>query len=689
MKGVTASRALVVAMYVLVADGLVALYLGGLLEELGVLLTGTGAVASFWQTRLRQPLRRMRGGATVPGVIAAAAALVDVVYLAPTALDGLIHLLLFLLVYRLFTRETLRDVRDIGFVCFFMLVAAAPGTFDVGFVFVFVVFLTAGTAMLLLRHVLGESARPGTGAPYVAGAPPILGRQIVSLTAAATVTTLAITVTLFFVIPRIGQAALPFRAKMGRMVSGFSERVSLGAFGEIETDDAVAMRVHVPETVASPALLPGLRWRGIALEHFDGREWTRGEPDRFTVRRTPRGTFEVGRPRGGGVLLAQEVYLEPLGTDVLFGAPRMLRLSVRADTITADGAGSLAVATPAARLRYVVESELEPVAAVRSTVPPVELDDEERARYLQLPALAPRVGALARHAAAGATHPRDAAQRVSAHLASQYRYSRALERKTELSPVEEFLFVTRAGNCEYFAASLAVMLRTLGIPARVVNGFQRGEWNPYGRYFMVRLLDAHSWVEAYFDDAGWVTLDPSPRGDIAAATVPGSVNLYLDALRMRWYRYVVNWSLTDQIEAAGTVRRAARSWSFRMERLAPPPEIGAGALVVVLLAAGTVTVVLIVRRSRTSAARANRTAPPFYERALRALARRGLIPDAGETAREFAERVRRADPVLADPFARVTGGYERARFGGETLDADELRGLERSVAALASARSRA
>jgi transglutaminase-like putative cysteine protease len=679
-----ASRALVAAMYVLVADGLIALHLGGLLGELGVLVTGAAATASLWQARLRAPLARIRGGATVPGVMAAVAALVDVLYLAPTALDGLIHLLLFLLFYRLFTRTTLRDVRDIGFVSFFMLVAAAPGTFDVGFLFVFVTFLAAGTAMLMLRHVLGESARPDDAATFVAGASPILARHIVSLTAVATASTLVITATLFFVIPRIGQAALPFRAKAGRMVSGFSERVSLGAFGEIETDGAVAMRVHVPDTLPSPEVLPGLRWRGIALDHFDGRAWTRREPHRFTVRRTSRGTFDVGRPRGAGVLLTQEIYLEPLGTDVLFGAPHVLRLAVRADMITADGAGSLAVPMAAARLQYVVESELEPVAGARSTARPVALDDDERGRYLQLPPMAPRVTALARQATAGARDPFDAAQRLSAHLATQYRYSRVLERKTDLPAVEEFLFVTRAGNCEYFAASLAVMLRALGIPARVVNGFQRGEWNPYGRYFMVRLLDAHSWVEAHFDDTGWVTLDPSPRGDAAATAGPGSVSLYLDALRMRWYRYVVNWSLNDQIEAAGTVRRAARSWSFRIEQLAPRAELGTGALVAVGVVAGAVAIALIGRRARAGADRGAHAMPRFYERALHALARRGLAPEADETAREFAERVSRAAPAMADPFARVTIGYERTRFGGQTLAAEELRGLERSVAALAA-----
>src|SRR5438034_11603980 len=91
------------------------------------------------------------------------------------------------------------------------------------------------------------------------------------------------------------------------------------------------------------------------------------------------------------------------------------------------------------------------------------------------------------------------------------------------------------------------MLRSLDIPARVVNGFQRGEWNPYGRYFIVRLLDAHSWVEAYVDGA-WATFDPSPRGSIEPGGPPAAVALYLDALRVRWYRYVVGWSLQDRSE---------------------------------------------------------------------------------------------------------------------------------------------
>jgi transglutaminase-like putative cysteine protease len=668
----------VAAMYALVVDAIVALYLGDVLGPSGVGLVTTAVAGSLWQVRLRAPLAQIRGGATVPGLIAGLASIVDLLYFAPTVLDGLIHLLLFLLLYRLYTRETLRDVRDIGFVCFFLLVAAAPVAFDVGFLFVFVAFLLAGTAVLMLRHVLGEADRAARATTIATGAVPIRGRHVFVLSVVAAAATLVITATLFFLIPRIGQAALPLRAKMGRMVSGFSERVSLGSFGEIETDSAVVMRVYVPEETPSPELLRGVRWRGIALDRFDGRVWTREDPDRYSLRRTAAGTFEISRPRGGGVLLAQEIYLEPIGTDVVFGAPRMLRLALRVDTITVDSASSVSVGTAAARLRYIVESELEPAMPRRA--PNRRLDDDDRTRYLQLPPLASRIAALAGEVTRGSADGYDAAKRLTAHLSAHYRYSLALERTTGLPPVEEFLFVSRSGKCEYFAAGLAVMLRSVGIPARVVNGFQRGEWNPYGRYFMVRLLDAHSWVEAWIDDVGWVTFDPSPRGDVTAASAAGPVNLYLDALRLRWYRYIVNWSLTDQIQAASGVRRAARTWSPGLDWLRDPRDFGRPAAAS-LAAVVVVVTVLIVRQVR-SRSTATSVVPTFYARALSMLARRGLVPEAGETAREFLRRATGADPTLGAPLAALTGGYERARFGGASLPSDELRRLEGLVEAL-------
>ncbi|MGH7403520.1 MAG: DUF4129 domain-containing transglutaminase family protein, partial [Candidatus Rokuibacteriota bacterium] len=308
----------------------------------------------------------------------------------------------------------------------------------------------------------------------------------------------------------------------------------------------------------------------------------------------------------------------------------------------------------------------------------------ERERYLQLPALAPDVRRLAREVAGGARDAGTAADRISAHLSANYRYTLALKQESARAPLEEFLFLRRSGNCEYFAAAMAVMLRSVGVPSRLVAGFQRGEWNPYGRYFMVRLSDAHAWVEVYLEGRGWVAFDPSPRGEAVAEAMPGRVSLYLDAARMRWYRYVVSWSLRDQVQLATTVHRQA---SDARVALAWPrdwrvsPALGAGAGIAVVVALSWWLGRRGPARRRTGAPAAM---PAFYSRALRLLARRGLAPGAAETARQFASRVGERAPERAAAFARLTRYYERARFGDAALSEAEWQDVTRALAALGS-----
>jgi hypothetical protein len=505
----------------------------------------------------------------------------------------------------------------------------------------------------------------------------------VSLLAAAI--TFSLAGGLFFVIPRVGQAALPLRAQIGRMVTGFSDRVDLGSFGDIENDHTVVMRVYLPDEGVDPAALPELRWRGVAFDRFDGKTWSSPQAIRRFVRRGAAGDFGIGLPRGAGPIVRQEIYLEPMGTDALFGAPRALRLETRSPTLTVDDMGALAVSSATARLHYVVESELEGRGRPRPGAGPLApaLTEAERERYLQLPPLSPDIARLAREARAGARDRETAARRISAYLSTNYRYTLALKRQSDRPPLEEFLFVRRSGNCEYFAAAMAVMLRGEGIPSRVVAGFQHGEWNPYGRYFMVRLSDAHSWVEVYLDGRGWVAFDPSPRGDTPEAA-PGSVSLYLDAARMRWYRYVINWSLGDQVHLAASVHRQASD--FRLGLSWPrgwrvSPALAALGGVVLVLAVGW-----RLRRQGPTRGRSGPAAamPAFYQRALRLLARRGLAPGAAETARQFAARVGAAAPDRADAFARLTRHYERARFGAAALSPIEWQDVARSLEGLRS-----
>jgi len=683
----SALLALRLVTYLLVGTGVAALYGAGLIGPLGAALVVLAILVSWGheQARERGAVRPALGWCLVAA--AAVAVTVDLFFLAYSLLDGMVHLLLFLILLRLFVRRGLKDLRDAGLLSFFMLVAAASITFGVGFLFVFVVFFALGTWMLMLNHVVSELEQAGGRGPAGTSTRRVFFRgplTRVSLLAAAI--TFALAGSLFFIIPRVGQAALPLRAHVGRMVTGFADRVDLGSFGEIENDHTVVMRVYLPDERVDPATLPELRWRGVAFDQFDGSAWSSAMTPRRFLRRGAAGDFGVGLARGAGPIVRQEIYLEPIGTDALFAAPRALRLELRSPTMVVDDMGGLSVSSPTARLHYVVESELEapgrPRAHAGRLTPP--LTPAERARHLQLPALPPEVRRLARDVRAGAPDPETAARRISAYLSGNYRYTLALTRQSARPPLEEFLFVRRSGNCEYFAAAMAVMLRSEGIPSRVVAGFQRGEWNPYGRYFMVRLSDAHSWVEAYIEGRGWVAFDPSPRGEPAAEAARGSISLYLDAARMRWYRYIVNWSLRDQVQLAQSVHRQASDFRVGLSwprgwRVSPALVAVGGAVIVVAL------VWLVGRHGpiRTQGGPAA-VMPTFYARALRLLARRGLAPAPAETARQFAARVRTTVPDRAEAFARITRHYERARFGASALNETEWQDVTSALAALST-----
>jgi protein-glutamine gamma-glutamyltransferase len=678
-------RALAVAVYLLVAIGVAALFLGGLFGVPGLLVVTALAAGSWWHEALRQGVGQMPRLRIALIALGAAGLAAEIAVSAPSMLDVFTHLLVFLLLVKLYTRRTRRDARDIAFLTFFMLVAASPVTTSVVFLALFVTFLVVGTWLLMLRHVSNEAEE---ATPAALARPPALGfgRDLFGLSLSASAATIAVTALLFVVIPRVGQTALPVQPGGARMVSGFTERVKLGAFGEIETDATVIMRVHLTEFAGgrgAPEALPALRWRGIAFDHFDGREWTVGPSTlRLTLRRDLPVPFPIHQHYGGPIL-TQEVHLEPLDSMMIFGAPRVVRLQGRSDLVTIDDVGNIAVASPSARLHYTVESEPEIGDPRRLRIADTLMPHDPRwqARYTQLPPLPPRIPALARAVAAGSPDPYEAARRVTAWLSRELTYTRVLAAPATADPLEDFLFVRRSGNCEYFAAALAVMLRSLGIPARVVNGFQRGEWNPYGRYFMVRLRDAHSWVEVFVDGAGWVTLDPSPRGAVEPAPMAAPAALWFDALRMSWSRYVVTYSFHDQIAAVETVRRVTWTWSGvalhpSQWRQVPVAAVGGAALVVAafVVAAGW--------RRRRPVRRAV-AVPDFYARALRLLARRGLRPAAGETAREFAGRA--AVAAGAGPLGHVTSAYERVRFGGAVLTPAERAAVDTALGALTAA----
>jgi transglutaminase-like putative cysteine protease len=156
------------------------------------------------------------------------------------------------------------------------------------------------------------------------------------------------------------------------------------------------------------------------------------------------------------------------------------------------------------------------VSLAGSNEPPVpSLSPVDELRYLTLPPLPPRIADLAEDWVKDLESPLDQARRVEAKLRSGYRYDLDSPSGAARNPLEDFLFNSKRGHCEFYSTAMTVMLRSLGIPARNVTGFVGGTYNRFSRSYVVRQGDAHSWVEVWVDGSGWLRFDPTPPSDAA------------------------------------------------------------------------------------------------------------------------------------------------------------------------------
>lgn len=673
--------------HLLVLDGLFALWLTGLFDPLSFGIFLALFVVSWWSDHLRALASKRFWDSLA--FLFLPFLLLDLLYLAESFVAGIVHLLVFLTLYKLFNRQRNKDYLDLYIISFFQLVAASALTISLAFLLAFVAYMVLGTWTFILLHLRKEAGVTDPSSRHVlsGGASPVSLRflffsLLVSLGA------LALTVAFFLAMPRVGRAYLPIKWQLGTMATGFSDRVELGAFGSIQTDPTIVMRVRFPDLDGKSASQLDLHWRGIAFDRFDGQAWFADATSmRRVVLRKEDGLFYVGRSEGTSPVLKQEVYLEPIGTEALFAAPRVLGVAVSSPSLLVDDSGSVTFpAPPSSRIRYFAFSRLERAQdeGLKAGMPQ-PLPDEMQWAYLQLPELSPRIAALARSLVEGAKTPYEKIKRVEAYLQHSYRYSLDLKRDYNTSPLEDFLFQHKQGNCEYFAASMAVLLRSVGIPARVVNGFQKGEWNEFGGYYAVRQKDAHSWVEAYIDGYGWASFDPSPRAIFEAASQAPSGILwrYLDSLKMRWNRYVVDYNLGDQVRLALTFKKRSEAFRNQMASAVEALKLHIARffrktlLLPVLLA----TFALLILRSRVrpgflGSGLFRRQSPsrhriPFYERTLDLLAKRGFIKEAHLTPREFVKKI---EAEAGEAFGSLTELFElyyRVRFGGRPLTLPE------------------
>jgi hypothetical protein len=222
---------------------------------------------------------------------------------------------------------------------------------------------------------------------------------------------------------------------------------------------------------------------------------------------------------------------------------------------------------------------------------------------------------------------------------------------------------------------MVVLAREVGLPARLVNGFAGGRTNEIGGFVVIAQSDAHAWVEIHYEHAGWVRYDPTPA-DLRTHAGPAlsfgeSIADLASALELWWFQRVVGFDRSDQIDV---MKRAWLAWHGRVSESDPPRAerarawravLDRGNAVIGLAVAGAIAVAALLAAQRGRAA--TRAVHPCYARALRLLARRGLVRSAGATARAFAREVDAALPAsAAAAFAELTEAYLCERFGART-----------------------
>ncbi len=647
-----------------------------------------GAMAISW----RYQLKFLSGRLQLPVVLALMLWLLVDSVLFTSLMDSLVHLLLLVSLVKLFSLKTGRDYLILYLISFVYVLLASSYTLSIFFVVGLSVYLFCAILTFML-HETRKAHLENRTIPFSHGAYLQMAGLVTGLIA-------ILSIPLFVVIPR---APFGFLATDGRglaNLTGFSNRVSLGEMGPILSDSRMVMRVKVD---IDPDVFPAeVKWRGVGLDHFDGRTWVNSLRHRQEmIHQGTSGGFLVPRSRRPDeFLVRQDFYVEPF-TNLIFAAPNMITYTrgggYRGIVLQDANDCFNFLPHPSGRAIYWVYSDISSRRdrVLRARLQAVDLsnqgvipvDRESLPRFLQKPALSPEIARLAERITVGTRSPLDAALAIERYLRRNYRYDLSNRASGGQDPLYDFLFVHKSGHCEYFATAQAVLMRSLGIPSRLVNGFRQGEYNNWSGHFVVRQSDAHSWVEGYFGRAGWIEFDPTPSGrppsPYLIARLSGE---WLDALDTFWtelmgfdrmrqitlFHSFGQW-LSDRWEAGlgigQTIHQAKTTVYQWLGNLRKSVSLS-WLWLVSLIAVGFVAyryrrfVRLLIRKEilRRSS---DQLAPDYYLEMLEILRKKGHVKKLAETPREFAVRLTPA--TLAEPAMNLTDTYYRNRFGNVPL----------------------
>ncbi|MCL1941582.1 MAG: DUF3488 and transglutaminase-like domain-containing protein [Synergistaceae bacterium] len=431
---------------------------------------------------------------------------------------------------------------------------------------------------------------------------------------------LPLCVLMFIIAPRIRSPFFGVFGTQGISQVGFSDQVVLGGVSEVQKNNKLAFRAEMPQQPLTPY------WRGVALDMFDGRMWIASQSSMrlrhvFTNEKAVR----------------QEVYLEPGRRRYLFAMDTPVSVSNVQAQINANGIIIYNGINDGRRLQYSAVS-------VSSAAMRMDSTNFNKRRYLALPPdFIPRLKFEVERITEGLGH----AQKISAILnyLSPPNYEYALtDMPNTPNALEHFLFVSKKGNCEFFASAMGVMLRMAGIPARLVGGYKGGMYNDAGGYYAVFEEYAHVWVESWDEERfSWMRHDPTPYSPFDGSDLEnyGFWEAYLDLLDYQWIKFVLNYNLELQGEVFSSVRNIINNpgsldfSGFAIERL----PLAAGVIVAIILG------LYFIRR--TMKRNAGET---LARKFISIMKRKGFDKHKSEGLREFSSRLPEREKIKAMAF---------------------------------------
>lgn len=638
-------------------------------------------------------------------------------YVSLRLIDWVIALVMFIQIYSLLRRKRQGEYGHIYLMAFFLLLASCSLEPFPAIGIVMLVFLVSSIwAFLLLYMYIEMEGNTSKVEPDIIPLSQPRGAILVShgrkydwglvvLPMLISVAAVVFTATFFVFSPRIEAGFLGASLQATTYRTGQSQEVDLSSGGTIVGDSTPIMRVEFPEEEGAK-YSGDMYWRTTTFSGYTGNGWIRTPLEQRVRQDSPyRAPLSAYRPGGtdllrrrklrGGREVVQKIYMDlpPSGglpalnlvREVLTTAgnkPVLVRWDPQGDYtvhVTRKHVGGL---------NYTVRSEATQPApdVLRGAV--LEYGKHMSGRDFNLlihENLLAESRALVKEITADADNLYDEAVAIQEYLSGNgFTYSLEVPPLPRKNPIDYFIHNVKVGHCELYASAMALMLRSLEYPTRVVSGYRGGVWNEGSGSYTVTNEMAHLWVEVFFGEYGWIVFDPSPPIDesrfMASQSFMNILAQYMLTAKMLWYSEVVGFEGGVQLTKLRDLTLNALSFGGDSDVIEEGAALAPRQSVVGILGLfGAVSVMgfalsLMIRRMRVRRTRRVHLTPDqvravrLYRGFRKKLARHGSSW-AGKTAEELVEELSREPGVNMNTAEEIVEIYNEARFGGRPLGA--------------------